>query len=601
MARPREFSNLICSRVFCLAWMLVAACGNKSTPTAPVAGSGATGGSIGSGKPNAGAGAQGSAGNAGALGVGSGGRGGATTSAGSGGAISPVTGGAGGANAGTGPAAAGSGGSGTPAVGGGADSVLQYHKDAKRSGMYTDAAFTRAAAAMLKKDTTFAGTVAGPTYAQPLYFEGGPGGVDLVITATEQNEVTAFSAADASVVWRKTLAPPATGGMACAGNITPLGVTGTPVIDAASRTLYVAAMTAGPKHQAFALSLDDGSPRTGFPVDLSTVKTPALSFVSADQNQRGALLILNDTLYIPYGGFFGDCGAYHGWVIGVPLNASSAPSAFATQAHAGGIWAPGGLASDGTSVFAATGNTMSDSGGVLSSPPTWGHGDAILRLSPDLATIAESATKDFFAVQNWMTLDQGDLDLGGSGPILVNVPGATPSDLVMALGKGGIAYLLDATNLGGMGGMLDMLTVSGGGINGGMIQAATAYTTPTGTFVAFRANQQVMGCGTGSSFVGALKVSAASPPKLSVGWCAGSDMPSGSPFSTTTDGTNESIVWYVAGTKLIGFNGENGMPVFTGGGASDGVGNINKFQTPIVAKGRIFLAAGNAISAYTLH
>jgi hypothetical protein len=65
--------------------------------------------------------------------------------------------------------------------------------------------------------------------------------------------------------------------------------------------------------------------------------------------------------------------------------------------------------------------------------------------------------------------------------------------------------------------------------------------------------------------------------------------------------TNESIVWYVAGTKLIGFNGENGMPVFTGGGASDGVGNINKFQTPIVAKGRIFLAAGNAISAYTLH
>jgi hypothetical protein len=477
--------------------------------------------------------------------------------------------------------------------------VLQYHKDAKRTGTYVDAAFTRSAAAMLSKDSSFNATVAGPTYAQPLYFEGGPGGQDLVVTATEQNEVTALNAANGSVVWRKTLAAPVTGGLPC-GNITPLGVTGTPAIDAASRTLYVAAMTSGPKHQMFALSLDDGSSRPGFPVDLSMTKAGTRAFDSSQQNQRGALLILNKKVYVPYGGHFGDCGQYHGWVIGVPLDASTPPIAFATQAHAAGIWATGGLASDGTSVFAATGNSMSDSGGLFSSPPTWGHGDAILRLGPDLQTISESATKDFFAAQNWSQFDQGDLDLGGSGPLLFTVPGGNPSELVIALGKSGGAYLLSRDNLGGMGGMLAMSMVATGSAVGGMIQAATAYSTPSGTFVAFRAVPQVSGCGSGSGYLGALKIDTSGPPKMSVAWCAGNSG-TANLISTTTDGTNESIVWYMSGGKLLGFNGENGMPVYTGGGASDGVGSPDKFQTPIVAKGRIFVAAGNSVLAFKMH
>jgi hypothetical protein len=536
----------------------------------------------------------------GTAGVGLGGAGGPTMTAGvaaMSGAVpgtAPAGGGNGGAALGidAGRPAAGSGGTGPViAPSAGAANVLQFHKDAKRTGMYVDPAFTRAAAAMLRRDPSFNATVAGPTYAQPLYFEGGPGGQDLVITATEQNEVTAFSAASGSVVWRKTLAMPVTGGLPC-GNITPLGVTGTPVIDAASRTLYVAAMISGPRHQVFALSLDDGSARMGFPVDLSTVTAGALAFNSAEQNQRGALVIVNAVLYVPYGGHFGDCGQYHGWVIGVPLNASSAPIAFATQAHAAGIWAPGGLASDGTSVFAATGNSMSDLGGAFSSPATWGHGDAILRLGPDLRTIPETATRDFFAAQNWMQFDQGDLDLGGSGPLLFTVPGANPSELVMALGKSGGAYLLSRDNLGGMGGMLAMSTVAGGGATGGMIQAATAYTTPSGTFVAFRAVQGVSGCGSGAGYLGALKIDTSGPVRMNVAWCAGGNG-TASPISTTTDGM-------MAGGRLLGFNGENGMPVYTGGGTSDGVGSPNKFQTPIVAKGRIFVAAGNSVLALTL-
>jgi hypothetical protein len=65
---------------------------------------------------------------------------------------------------------------------------------------------------------------------------------------------------------------------------------------------------------------------------------------------------------------------------------------------------------------------------------------------------------------------------------------------------------------------------------------------------------------------------------------------------TTTDGTAETIVWYVAGdNKLHGFNGETGEAIFNGG--SDTV-TINKFQTPIAAKGKIFVAAGNQLVAF---
>ena len=516
------------------------------------------------------------------------------TAAGSGSAMAGRSGG----TSGTGSTPSTAGTSAQPPSTNGAASVLQYHNNAARNGMYVDTAFTREAAGKIKKDPTFKAMVTGATYAQPLYFEGGPDGKDLVIVATEQNEVTAFNAADGAVVWRKMVAPPNSNGSSPCGNITPLGITGTPVIDAASRTLYLDAATSGPKNQVFALSIDDGSTRSGFPVDIDTVKAGSRSFNSSVQNQRGALLIVDKTLYVPFGGRFGDCGDYNGWVVGVPLDNPSGLFAFATVSHGAGIWTPGGLASDGTSIYAATGNSKADGGGVLSTPTSWGHGNAVLRLSKDLKDIPQSATKDFFAAQNWSQLDTQDYDIGGSGPVLFSVPGSTPSELIMALGKEGAAYLLDRANLGGMGGMIQRKMVAGGGINGGLIQAAAAYTTPTGTFVAFRAAMSAMGCGSGSGFLGAIKVSG-SPPSMNVAWCAGSNG-SSSPIVTSTDGMNETVVWYMAGGKLLGHNGETGEPVFAGGGADDGLGTVNKFQTAIAAKGRIFVAAGSAVLAFTV-
>lgn len=474
--------------------------------------------------------------------------------------------------------------------------VLEFHNSPTRDGLYVDGAFTRAAAAKLHRDTKFSATVSGPTYAQPLYFEGGPGGKDLLIVATERNEVTAFDAANGSIVWRKTLAQPAARASLPCGNISTLGVTGTPVIDKASRTLVVAAMTSTAQHKIFALSLDDGSVKPGWPVTPEGVTANGFTFVSRVQNQRGALTILNDTVYIPYGGHYGDCGNYHGFVLGVPLKNPSATFGWATRAKGGGLWSPGGVASDGTSLFVATGNTMSATGGLFSAPATYGDGESVIRLPPSLKFSGQSA--DFAAAMNWSALDRSDSDVGGSGPLLFNVASGTPSALAMALGKDGGTYLLNAKSLGGMGGFL------GGSkrvATDQIITAPAAYSTPSGTYVAFKGAGICPGGGSGRRIT-TLKITGGMPPQVSVAWCGGT-AGQGSPIVTSTGSNADSIVWYVAAegdNRLRGFNGETGAVIFNGGGASEAMTGITRFQSPIVAKGRIFVAGNSQVYAFTV-
>ncbi len=490
----------------------------------------------------------------------------------------------------------------------GAASVLQYHAHANRDGLYVDPAFTRVAAGTIKRDPMFVAAIKGPTYAQPLYVDSADGN-DLIITATEQNEVSAISAVTGLPKWQVTLGPPGEPG--CGGSIRPLGITGTPVIDMTTRTLYLASMQAD-RHWIYALSLDDGSlVQGGWPIDVNTVVAGAVTFNSKVQNQRGALLIVNNMLYVPYGGNFQDCGDFHGWVVGVPLDNPKAPIAFATKGLGGGIWAPGGLVSDGTSIFAATGNTMEKAGAMNTSPAMWSQGNAVLRLTPDLKDVTEGQTVDFFATKSWKDDDKQGWDLGSSAPVLFGMPGAGAESpkMLLAMGKNGSAYLLDSAKLGGIGGELASLEVTeSGSLAGGMIQAHAMYPTPTGMFAAFRSSQVPMACaggmmpgampstvpGTGN--FAALKVTAGTPPKLSLAWCAEGNG-TGSPIVTSPDGMTDSVVWFFAGGKLNAVNGETGVTLFR---ESMSVGTVDKYQTPIVAKGRLFVAASDAVYAYTL-
>ena len=146
------------------------------------------------------------------------------------------------------------------------------------------------------------------------------------------------------------------------------------------------------------------------------------------------------------------------------------------QLTKGGIWGHSGVASDGTNMFVITGNTTG-TGGV------WGGGEAIIRLQA--GPFWSGMPTDYWAPTNWFSLDNGDTDLGGVSAMLIDVPGANPSQLVLATGKDSNAYLLNRNNLGGITAPVAQLSV---GFTIG--QSSATYRTAQGTYFVFRASSK---------------------------------------------------------------------------------------------------------------
>jgi hypothetical protein len=113
--------------------------------------------------------------------------------------------------------------------------VTQEHNNFSRDGVYVDAGFTLSAAANLARDLNFNGTISGNVYAQPLYIEGGPNG-PMIIAVTESNNVYALNATTGTIIWQRNLGAPVSLSRLGCGNIDPVGITSTPVVDLASRT-----------------------------------------------------------------------------------------------------------------------------------------------------------------------------------------------------------------------------------------------------------------------------------------------------------------------------------------------------------------------------
>lgn len=469
----------------------------------------------------------------------------------------------------------------------GAVNVTEHHNHETRDGLYIDPAFTQAAAAGLHRDLSFAGDIQGNVYAQPLYIEGGPGGAAMLIVVTESNNVYALNAADGSILWQRNMGAPVPLPNLPCGNIDPLGITGTPVVDLASRSLFFDAMTTPDngvtkKHLIFSLNVDTGALNSGWPIDVDTAATSGTTaFTSATQNQRGALAVLGGILYVSYGGHYGDCPTYHGWLVGVPLSNPAGVMAWATSAQGGGAWSVGGIASDGTAPFITTGNTFNAG--------SWSGGEAVIRFQP--GPIFSGQTTDYWAPTDWLALDNGDTDLSGSGALIVDVPGANPSKLVVALGKDGNAYLLDRTNLGGVSLPLAQAHLSSSEI----IQAAATYQTAMGTYVVFRANDTQLS---------AFRVTSSSPPTITNMWIVDQNG-NGSPFVTSTDGTNNVVVWGIGSgsqgdQRLHGFDGDTGAAVFSGGGTNELMAGTRSLNTGIAARGRIFVANDNKVYAFSI-
>jgi PQQ enzyme-like repeat protein len=464
--------------------------------------------------------------------------------------------------------------------------VTQEHNNPSRDGVYVDSAFTLSAAPNLTRDLNFDGTISGNVYAQPLYIEGGPNG-PMIIAVTESNNVYALNATTGTVIWQRNVGTPVPLNRLGCGNIDPVGITSTPVIDLASRALFLDAFTtpdggATKKHLIFSLNVDTGATNVGWPVDVNTAAHyNSLTFDSAVQEDRGALALVGGRVYVAYSGYLGDCGNYHGWVVGVEINNPSNVKAWATTAIGGGIWGHGGVASDGTNMFVVTGNTFNTGG-------NWMGGEAIIRLQA--GPIWTGQPTDYWAPTNWLSLDNTDTDLGGVSGTVIDVPGATPSQLVLALGKDRNAYLLNRNNLGGITAPVAQANVSGTTLRG---TSAVTYHTSQGTYFAFHDD---------GNAVTAYKITATNPPGIVSAWSMGQSG-RGSPWVTTTDGTNNTIVWAV-GTqgdqRLHGHNADTGAVVYAGGGANELMTGTRQWNTGIVARGRVYFAADNRVYAFRL-
>jgi hypothetical protein len=545
--------------------------------------------------------------------TGTGGSGGST--AGSGGS----TAGRGGSTAGTGGSTAGRGGTGGTAGAGGStagrggtggtagaggrggttgtggqlanQSVTERNKNPSRDGHFVQPGLSRTAAATMVATPGFTGNFTGTMFASPLYYQNGPGGVGLIIAATTGNDVFAINENTGATVWMRNIgSSPQQSGAGC-GSINPIGIESTGVIDASAGTLYVAGAigtTNIQRHEVHALNLMDGTERSGWPVDVASAPASgSMTFMPQPANQRSALSLVGGVVYVAYGGHVGDCGPYHGWVIGINAANPMMKGGWATGGQGEGIWAAGGMASDGTGVFATTGNRTPRTA-------TGAHND-----SEQVVRITGLGTRaDLYYPSRWMQMDTDDADLGSVNPVYVELAGATPSKMVLQLSKDGHLYVLDAAALGNQNGHKADITVTGSGMSNHGVP--TVYKTSMGLYFVFGTTGGAMNCpgGVTGRAVVAARITAANPPTASVVWCAAiSGNASTQPIATTTDGTSESIVWIVNNGNLKGYNGDTGAQVFS---SSNTCSNVQRWTSPIAFNNKIVAGGNGHVCSWSL-
>jgi hypothetical protein len=311
--------------------------------------------------------------------------------------------------------------------------VLTQHNDLSRTGANTSEAILTPAKVGTSFGRLFTNSVDGQVYAQPLYVQNLSiaGGVhNVAFVCTESNSVYAFDADIAGVTyWHDKLGTPYT--PSGCGDLTPtVGISGTPVIDLKSGTLYVdAKLAAGPSHQLHALDIATGSEKFGGPVTVSTT-----GFTASIEHQRPGLLLLSNVVYLGFGSHC-DQNSYHGYMLG--YNATNLTLLYhlnTTPSGAqGAVWSGGMAPAADTSgnIYVMTGNGTFDGVNNFSM--------CMLKLSPSLAVL------DYATPTNQASLSSADLDFGSGGPVLV------PPHYIVGMGKDTNLFLADINNMGHVG------------------------------------------------------------------------------------------------------------------------------------------------------
>jgi outer membrane protein assembly factor BamB len=155
------------------------------------------------------------------------------------------------------------------------------------------------------------------------------------------------------------------------------------------------------------------------------------------EQERGALLVSGGQVWVPFGGLEGDCGPYHGYIIGVPTTSPQGAAQVyqVPSSREAGIWTPTGAAADSAGhVYVAVGN------GAQTDPRgAYDMSDSVIELNG-------TSVVSFFAPATWAEENAADLDLGTTGPLIL------PGGQVFVAGKSGNAYLMKQGALGGVGG-----------------------------------------------------------------------------------------------------------------------------------------------------
>jgi hypothetical protein len=518
--------------------------------------------------------------------------------------------------------------------------VTTYHNNSSRDGTNTkEYALTTSNVNSASFGKLFSCAVDGEVYAQPLWVANltiGGGTHNVIFVATENDSVYAFDADAKPCVqyWKKSflgagitpVAPSDTGELLDINK--QIGITGTPVIDAASKTLYVVAKTRETMgtgcsvpapcffQRLHAMSLADGSEKFGGPVAI----TPAITvpgsgdtgdssvgctappgnvpFCPLRQNQRAGLALANGLVYVAWASH-GDNQPYHGWIMSFNAsNLAPPPVLFNDSANGreSGIWMSGGAPAFDSSnnLYVITGNGDYDG--------TKDFGDSFLKLNSSLVL------QDWFTPNVETTLDSLDLDLGSGGAVvLVDLPGSAIPHVLIGGGKGtsalGQIYVVNRDSLGRK--ATPDKSVQQFDLNG-MIYATAAFWQNTMYISAVGQPLRAYSLNASTSM---FNIAATSQSSRSFGF------PGATPAVTSSGATN-GIVWALDtnSTTAANASGIDGPAVLfaydaanlgtvlwdSTQGSGNTAGNAVKFCVPTVANGKVYVGTQTGLDVYGL-
>ncbi len=359
----------------------------------------------------------------------------------------------------------------TASSSGGSTDVVTHHYDVSRSGVNsTETLLTTSNvnSATFGKVGEFA--VDGQIDGQALFLSqlaiSGQGNKNVLYMATENDTVYAvdaqsISGSSATILWKTSVLPqgesPADSASLPCGNISPNGITATPVIDRTRNAIYVEAMskdsTGNIFHRLHALDLTNGKELFGGPTTITATypgtggnsSGGVVTFDPRVQHDRAALLESGNAIYTAWSGLWGDCGPYSAWVIAFDAGTLKQTGAIdlVPNNSGGGMWmGGGGPAADASgSVYVISGNGFGDTPGMNS------YGNSFVRLS----TSAGLKVGDYFTPFNTLSEDSRDADFGSAGPLLLpDLVDAsnTTQHLAVGGGKDGNLYVVNRDNMG---------------------------------------------------------------------------------------------------------------------------------------------------------